>query len=178
MSVDGRRKWKGKPEARAAVYANRRRIDPVDKPREDVGHVLGPGFPAIMHQGLLRRLLSGSLPGGDGRLPFFDRIDDYELHNGGRFGVRDSRVNLQVLTGVLLGILALEQPGGRGPRRRSRNFDDLLERLLVVPVVVSTDDSWIFLRWWARKSASAFFSLSTKSRNRPDLAAWPCNFHL
>ena len=26
MSVDGRRKWKGKPEAQAAVYANRRRI--------------------------------------------------------------------------------------------------------------------------------------------------------
>ena len=49
MSVDGRRKWKGKPGAQAAVFANRRRIDPVDKPREDVGHVLGPGFPAIMH---------------------------------------------------------------------------------------------------------------------------------
>ena len=32
----------------------------------------------------------------------------------------------------MLGILPLEQPGGRGPRRRSRNFDDLLDRPLVV----------------------------------------------
>ena len=95
---------------------------------------------------------------GSGPRPFFDRIDDYELHNGGRFGVRDLRVKLKVLTAVLLGILALEQPGGRGPRRRSRNFDDLLDRPLVVPprlssgpvFLVSTDDSsaacWIFLR--------------------------------
>ena len=70
----------------------------------------------------------------------------------------DLRVKLKVLTAVLLGILALEQPGGRGPRRRSRNFDDLLDRPLVVPprlssgpvFLVSTDDSsaacWIFLR--------------------------------
>ena len=72
--------------------------------------------PAIMHQGLLRRLLSGSLPGGGRgfrRLPFFDRINDYDLHDGRRFGVRDSRGYVQVLQAVLLGILPLEQPGGR-----------------------------------------------------------------
>ena len=71
---------------------------------------------------------------GLGILPFFNRIDDYELHDGRRFGVRDSRGHVQVLQAVLLGILPLEQPGGRGPRRRPRDFDDLLKRhFLVVP---------------------------------------------
>ena len=49
---------------------------------------------------------------GLGILPLFDRIDDDELHDGRRFGVRDSRGHVQVLQAVLLGILALEQPGG------------------------------------------------------------------
>ena len=72
---------------------------------------------------------------GLGILPLFNRIDDDELHDGRWFGVRDSRGHVQVLQAVLLGILPLEQPGGRGPRRRPRDFDDLLKRhFLVVPV--------------------------------------------
>ena len=184
----GRRKWKGKPEAQAAVYANRRRIDPVDKPREDVGHVLGPGFPAIMHQGLLRRLLSGSLPGGDGRLLFLtgSTITSCITGGGSVFVTRalTSRCLREYCSGYLRSNSQADavHVGGRVISTISWNvFWSSPSPIVRTVFRVSTDDSlaasWIFLRWWARKSASAFFSLSTNCRNRPDLAAWPCAFH-
>ena len=87
---------------------------------------------------LRRGLILRKRPAADARssgICLINRIDDYQVHRWGQFGVRDSRGHVQVLQAVLLGILPLEQPGGRGPPRRSRDFDDLLERhFLVVPV--------------------------------------------
>ena len=83
---------------------------------------------------------------------------------------------------------ALDKVRAQEPRRlKEEGKDPVLCKSRSSPAVrvvfrVSTDDSlaasWIFCRWCLRKSASAFFRLSTNCLNRPDLAAWPCNFHL